>query len=136
MRSDISSYVKRCKVCIGHKSVQKSPSGLLGSRPTLTKPFQMISVDLMGPLPRSTKGYSFIFVVSDYFSKFVLTFPLRSANAAKICEHLENEVFLLFGVPKYIISDNGSQKSISPTYGLNIKLRYFLMLCIIPNIIP
>lgn len=109
MRSDVSCFVKKCKICIGHKSVQKSPAGLLGSRPTITKPFQMLSIDLMGPLPRSTKGYSFIFVISDYFSKFVLTFPLRSANALKICEHLENDVFLLFGVPKYIIADNGTQ---------------------------
>lgn len=109
MQADVVRFVKNCEVCIAHKVVQNKPSGFMGSRPVVSKPFQMISVDIVGPLPRSTKGYVYIFVVCDYFSKFVLTCPLRTATTASICKFLEDHVFLLFGVPQYIISDNGPQ---------------------------
>jgi len=119
MRADVASFIKRCRICIGHKAVQQSPAGHLGTRPTISRPFQMLSADLMGPLPRSSKGYRYILLVCDYFSKFVLSFPLRSATATKICEHIENEVFLLFGVPQILLTDNGGQ----------FKSKLFVKLC-------
>lgn len=109
MKYDVAKYVKNCEICIAHKVMQDRPAGFMGFRPSVSRPFQMISLDLMGPLPRSTKGYMYILCVCDYFSKFVLTFPLRKASAKLVCQHVENDVFLMFGVPQYIISDNGTQ---------------------------
>lgn len=109
MKSDVIKFVKRCKTCIAYKVVQDKPCGLMGTRPVISKPFQLISVDIVGPLPRSSKGYLYILVVCDYFSKFVLTFPLRAASAKIISQHIENDVFLLFGVPQFLVSDNGTQ---------------------------
>lgn len=91
----------------------------MGQHPRVTRPWQMISVDLCGPLPRSTSGYRYIFVVQDYFSKFVLLHPLRVASASACVKYLEEQVFLLFSVPQYLISDNGTQ----------FKSRNFIRLC-------
>ncbi|GLV46477.1 hypothetical protein CBL_20807 [Carabus blaptoides fortunei] len=91
------------------KAVQKGPPGRMGSRPRVFRPFQLISTDIVGPLARSSKGYKYILVVADYYSKFVLTYPMRSATAQAVSKHIEDDVFLLFGVPQYLICDNGVQ---------------------------
>lgn len=109
MKADVVRYVNQCVTCTEHKVVQKGPPGLMGTRPRVFRPFQLISTDLIGPLPPSTRGYKYILVICDYFSKFVLTFPLRSATAQLVTRHMEESVFLLFGVPQYVICDNGVQ---------------------------
>lgn len=109
MKADITRYVRKCEICLAHKPENRSPPGLMGSRPKVSKPWQMISVDLIGPLPRSSQGYNYILVVADYFSKFPLTFPLRKAVASTIVRLMEENVFLLFGTPEYLICDNGTQ---------------------------
>ena len=81
----------------------------MGTRSRVYRPFQFLSVDIIGPLTPTTKGYRYILVVSDYFSKMVLTFPLRQATAQSIVKYIENDVFLLFGVPQFLICDNGVQ---------------------------
>lgn len=109
MKADIARFVTRCKVCLGCKIEQKAPAGLLGKHPVAQRPWQIISSDLFSPLPRSSKGYTFILVITDYFSKFSLLFPLRLATAKAISEVTENSVFLLFGVPQVLLCDNGTQ---------------------------
>ena len=74
MRNDVT---QRCRVCAQTKSEQRKPAGLMVSNPVPTKPWETISTDLVGPLPRTPKGYRFILVVMDCFSKFPLVFPLK-----------------------------------------------------------
>lgn len=109
MKSDVTSYIRKCEACIKSKPEQKAKAGEMGGHSQISTPWEVISVDLVGPLPRSTRGYNHILVVVDLFSKFSLCFPLRKATASKVIEHLENDVFLVFGVPKKIVSDNGVQ---------------------------
>jgi Integrase core domain len=63
---------------------------------------------LMGPFPPSSKQHRFLLVITDYFSKFTLLFPLRQATAQAIVRHTE-DTFLMFGVPQFVRSDNGTQ---------------------------
>lgn len=127
MRPDVSKYIRECKICQQCKVEQKLPAGLMLPQPRCDRPWQMISVDLFGPLPRSNAGNTYIFGVSDYFSKFVRLFPLRVANAKSVCKRLEEEVFLLFGVPQVIILDNGKQfvskacKDLCARYGVQMR---------------
>lgn len=109
LRSDVARYVRNCSICLKHKPSLKSPAGLLGKHPEATRPWQMISVDLFGPLPRSSQGYKYIYVVTDTFSKFSLFFPIRNATAAAVTRITEEQVFLIFGCPQYLICDNGKQ---------------------------
>lgn len=63
MRSDISKYIKSCQVCAAYKPEQKRPAGHMGKRPEIDKPWQMISLDVAGPLPKSSHGNTHILVV-------------------------------------------------------------------------
>lgn len=128
MKSDVSKYITSCKVCGEQKPEQKAPAGLMGLRPIATQPWQTISLDFIGPLPRSTSGYTHILVIVDSFTKFVVLIPLRSASAKLLAKHVEEGIFLLYGVPQTIICDNGVQmrsnefKNLCQKY--NVKISY------------
>lgn len=66
----------------------------------------MISIDFLGPYPRSRKGNVWILVICDFFSKFVLVQCLKTATAPAVCTVMENLVFNLFGAPSICITDN------------------------------
>lgn len=133
MYADVASYVRRCKVCAAHKPEQKAPAGMMGSRPKVTRPWEMISLDFVGPLPRSSSGHKYILVISDYFSKFVHLVPLRAATSQSLVKHVEEDIFLLYGVPRFLICDNGVQmkskefKSLCASY--QCKILYTALYC-------
>ena len=81
----------------------------MGQTCTATKPWQVISIDLVGPLPRFSQGFRFILSIVDTFSKYTLFIPLRNATAKGITEKVEENVFLVYGVPHTIRCDNGGQ---------------------------
>lgn len=110
LKQDCAKYIRRCSVCLRTKPEQKAPAGLMLSvAPSLSRPWEVLSLDLVGPLPRSTAGFCYIFSISDIFSKFVLLFPLRAATAVNVTKIFEENVILLFGAPNKVIMDNGVQ---------------------------
>lgn len=123
---DVKDYVRKCQVCAKHKVSQLPPSGKLGLHREVTEPFQMLSVDLMGPFPRSKHGNTMLLVFSCWFSKFSLLFPLRNGKTSLITKILEEQIFLIYGTPKVIICDNGKQftsnefKDLANTYGVEL----------------
>lgn len=109
MRYDVDRFVKRCKLCAAHKPSQHQPADKMVSHVKTDRPWEMISIDLVGPLPKSKKGNTFILVVTDYLSKFPLFFALKKSTTDAVVQNLENHVFLLFGVPRILLCDNGPQ---------------------------
>lgn len=122
---DVKEYVKKCETCLKSKPTTKAPVGVMGKMKVSTRPWQMISMDLMGPFVRSTKGNQFLLVVCDHFTKMPVLIPLRNAKANKVCEIVENEIFWEHGIPKTIIIDNGKQfncklfKKMAESHGVN-----------------
>ena len=91
------------------KPEQRAPAGKYGNRRVVDKPWEMVSLNIMGPLPLSTKQNWFLLVITDVFSKFSLLFPMREATAQNFVTHLVNEVILMFGASRILLVDNGSQ---------------------------
>lgn len=108
MTADVIRYVRKCNVCLAHKADQNAPAGKLGHRIPI-RAGQILSTDLMGPFPLSSRRNRFLLVVVDNFTKFVLMYPLTQATGTKIVRLLEDHVFTVFGVPQYLIADNGPQ---------------------------
>lgn len=110
LRADVANYIRHCVTCLQTKPEQKPSAGrMLSKQPTAERPWQLVSVDLVGPLPKSSSGYMYILSVLDCFSKFVLFFPLRRATTPAIVKSLEDQVILIYGAPETIIVDNGPQ---------------------------
>ncbi|CAM8923641.1 unnamed protein product [Rhodiola kirilowii] len=69
--------------------------------------FDVWGVDFMGPLP-SSQGNAFILVAVDYVSKWVESIAFPSCDAKVVIKMFKKIIFLRFGVPRAVISDNGS----------------------------
>ena len=108
METDIRRYVQSCQICKAMKPSNMCQTAPMGEYRQAKRPWQMISLDFIGPFPRSTKGFCYMLVVVDVFSKFCQIFPLRSASSKLTVSCLENKVFLSFGVPEVLICDNGT----------------------------
>lgn len=106
---DVKEYVRKCHICLQSKSQNKRKFGLMGKMKIATRPWQVVSLDLMGPLVRSTKGNDSLLVICDHFTKTPILRPLRNSKAKKICEIVENDVFLEHSIPDTVVCDNGQQ---------------------------
>ena len=109
IQSDIKKYINGCEVCQRTKSKRSQPAALLNPNKTPTRPWEIVTVDFIGPLPES-QGYNAIMVVVDRFTKgahFIpTTIEITSLGTAK---EFRDHVFVHHGLPRKIISDRGTQ---------------------------
>ena len=103
---DIEHYVRTCLVCQQIKTPQRYNNApmvpILPSRPG-----ELLTTDLMGPLPRSEGGNLYILVVIDHFTKWVELFAMDKITAKDVAKNLML-VFLRHGIPETILSDQGT----------------------------
>ena len=67
MHRDCCDWVAACTSCFGHKSNQPLSNGLLIPIVS-TKPFELLGMDILGPLKCSKNGYKYILVCVDHFT--------------------------------------------------------------------
>ena len=130
MHKDIRNYVQTCLHCQQTNPTNQKPVGILSpNRPQF--PWEIIAIDLVGPLPPSGKDmnnhFQYLFVIIDTFSKWVEIFPLKEAKTDVIIEKLF-ETVCRFGFPRQVISDNGTQFTsedfINICRSLNIDIKF------------
>lgn len=121
MNKDIAQYVRACRSCQQHKPAQLPTAGKMGTI-NAQQPWEYVAIDLVGPLPRSTQGYTYLCVIQDKFTKWVEIHPLRQPKSTGIIKALKERVIYRFGCPKTIISDNGSQFTSKEFTGLLSEL--------------
>ncbi len=108
MWTDVKQHVKRCVKCQTVKGENQKPAGKL-QQVTTSRPNEMLGLDIMGPLPRSTHQHEYLLVFVDYFSRWVELFPIRKATALTVASLLRKEILTRWGVPDFILSDQGTQ---------------------------
>lgn len=105
MKSAIRSFVQSYTVCLQAKPDHAKYPGLLVPLPIPSESWQVISMDFIEGLPRSSHA-NCILVVVDKFSKFAhflpLLHPFTAASVAKIFLY---NIYRLHGMPSHIISD-------------------------------
>ncbi|CAM8889514.1 unnamed protein product [Rhodiola kirilowii] len=106
MFKDTYEFVKACNECqrMGNiaRREEMPQKGILE-----VEIFDVWGVDFMGPLP-SSQGNSFILVAVDYVSKWVDAIASPSCDAKVVIKMFKKIIFPRFGVPRAVISDNGS----------------------------
>lgn len=108
-KADISEHIRKCAVCLGIKPTNKRQETPIPPKACPNQAFQQISIDFVGPLPRTKTGHTCIIVAIDYFSKFTIAQALRQATAETAITFLANEIIYKYGAPNEIVSDRGKQ---------------------------
>jgi hypothetical protein len=105
VKRDIMSWCQECEQC-----AQTRPGphhrAKLHQVPVGAK-FDRIAIDVMGELPETRNGNKYILVVGDYFTKWTQAFALPNQTAQSVADVLATQFFSVFGIPRWIHSDQG-----------------------------
>ena len=69
--------------------------------------FDVWGIDFMRPFPVSF-GFTYILLVVDYVSKWVEAKATRTNDARVVVDFVRSHIFCRFGVPRAIVSDQGT----------------------------
>lgn len=107
MDREIKEYVQTCLICATVKTARQAE---VPQRPhTPRRPWEMVSIDILGPYETSSNGNSYAIIAVDLFSKWVEVQPVPVATTNKVITFIEREIFARWGTPEVIITDNGAQ---------------------------
>nr|GEU53135.1 reverse transcriptase domain-containing protein [Tanacetum cinerariifolium] len=101
---DAHAMIKSCNTCQRQGKFSQRDE-MPQNAIQVCKIFDVWGIDFMGPFP-SSRGNKYIFVVVDYFSKWVEANALPTNDARVVVKFLKS-LFTRFGTPRAIISDRG-----------------------------
>jgi len=106
---DVTSFVAECSTCQQVKAEHHRQQVDLGRRPPPTEPWEMISLDYAGPFePCEDSEFKYILLAVDHFTGYLVTVPTTHVDAASTARALVDEVICKYGVPRRILTDQGS----------------------------
>ena len=103
----VRKYVRGCKHCQMRKIPREKPAGLIEAI-AVGQAFEMVGIDVFGPLPKSSKGNQYIIVCTDYFTKFVETRALPAQTSNAVANFIVEQIILRHGAPSRMLSDQST----------------------------
>ena len=105
-KSDIKRWCAECNICAQIKPgpgfrarMRHVPYGSVGDR---------IGIDILGELPETENGNKYIVVICEYFTKWVVAVALPNQTAQTVADALMVHYISIFGIPRQIHSDQGT----------------------------
>jgi len=83
MKNDVADFIKKCDACARRKTGHrvKAPLGeALEAREFL----DVVSLDIVGPLPVTEKGHKFLLTSVDHFTRFCEAIPIARQDTETI----------------------------------------------------
>ncbi|KAC9644520.1 hypothetical protein E3N88_45465 [Mikania micrantha] len=110
MKKDIAAYVARCLTCSQVKAEHQKPSGMLQQLELPVWKWEMITMDFITKLPRTSRGNDTIWVIVDRLTKSAHFLAMKETYSMdKLAQLYVNEIVYLHGVPLSIVSDRDSR---------------------------
>ncbi|XP_054154595.1 uncharacterized protein LOC128953145 [Oppia nitens] len=101
----IRKYVNNCESCQLNKVDNKLEKGMLQPIDA-NEPFEIVGVDILGPLSPTSKGSKYIIIMIDLFTKWMETKAVRNVQAITIAKWFVDEVLARHGAIKKVLTDN------------------------------
>jgi hypothetical protein len=90
---DVYHWVSSCTTCGTMRRRNTASSAPLQPIPAYT-PFELIGMDIVSPLPITSKGHRFILVITDHFSKWAVAILMAHITTKDIAAALVERVIL------------------------------------------
>jgi hypothetical protein len=105
---DSKKYVRSCDSC--QMMGKPLPTNEMPLKPQVhIKPFEKWALDFIGPINPPSKGKQYILVCTDYVTKWVEAKELVRATEQSVVNFLFEEIFVRFGIPREIVTNQGAQ---------------------------
>ncbi|XP_061993662.1 uncharacterized protein LOC133711573 [Rosa rugosa] len=105
---EAEQYAKKCKQCQRHAPVSHSPAEELHSLAG-PWPFARWGMDIVGLLPTAPGGLKYALLATDYHTKWVEADSYAMITGETVATFTWRNIICRFGIPRYIICDNGTQ---------------------------
>ena len=128
-KRSVIDYIKCCLPCQAHNINRQKRSGFLCPIQTPEGPNELLGIDFCGPFPITPQDNRYVLCITDYFTKFVTAVALPTCSAAVTAEAMFKEHICRYGVPKAIISDQGSSFKNQLMESLSKLLGFHHILC-------
>ena len=106
---DVKLYCRSCDRC--QRTIQKGkvPKVPVLAVPSVSEPFEKVSVDIVGPIaPTTQRGHRYLLTLVDSATRWPEAIPLKTITAVAVAEGLF-DIFSRLGCPKLVLSDQGTQ---------------------------
>ena len=108
MREECTRYAQRCKQCQQHVDWHHAPPEELRSIHS-PWPFNTWRIDILGLFPLAVHQMKYLVVAIEYFTKWVEPEPIAQITTHKVQPFVWKNIVCRFGIPKRLVSDNGTQ---------------------------
>lgn len=103
MKNSVKEYCSSCDICLRCKLGKHIPVPLL-RYPEVSRPFEHVHMDIVGPYPE-TEGFRYILAVVDALTKYLIAIPLKSQDSLEVARAFTNGFIYKEGPPRQIISE-------------------------------
>ncbi|CAK9812938.1 Retrovirus-related Pol polyprotein from transposon 17.6 [Anthophora plagiata] len=108
LKDDVQNFVRGCARCQLKKITRNKTKQPMIITDTPESAFDKVSMDMVGPLPRTTDGNEYLLTIQDNLTKYSLAIPMKSGTATSVAKALVKRFFSIFGPPKSILTDRGT----------------------------
>jgi len=108
LAADVKTWCAACAACARAK-VTVQPISPVESIPIPKGRFSHVHVDIVGPLPTTTAGFSYLFTMVDRATRWPEAVPLKGISARECADAFTAHWVARFGVPETLTSDQGTQ---------------------------
>ena len=107
LQRQIRRVISKCDLCQKAKPLNVQydiePQAIIRDRPR-----SLIAVDVHGPMPVTTFGHQYIFIMYDVFTKYVRLYPMRTITSKACLNKVLKDYISTHGKIESIISDNAT----------------------------
>ena len=107
MSDFVRDRISACHKCVARKSPVNHHHPM-GHVPVSGK-FERVAMDLLDVSVISAKGFKYILVVCDYFTKYTEAYPLKDKTARSVVDALMDVWLPRYGFPLFLHSDQGKE---------------------------
>ena len=107
LRDDVSEFIRKCDACAKRKTGNKIKAPM-GDAIEAHEFFDVVSLDVVGPVPVTTKGNKYLLTFVDHYTRFCEAIPIAKQDTETIARSFVTKIITQFGVPKKLLTDRGA----------------------------
>lgn len=123
---EVEQYVRKFDKCQKHAPISNAPAEELN---TLNANWVFVrwGMDIVGPLPAAPGGFRYVLLSTDYFTKWVEAKSYVTITGGDVIKFTWRNIICRFGIPRYIVCDNGTQfnnagfRAFCQKYGITLQ---------------